>query len=265
MRAKFLKSGLDFPHLLKTTLLGGGWIEGRPEEVYRFWNPVVERGYIDSQVDNYQSLLRDAFPCRPPFRMKLRARISHGNPVGTFGFGLWNDPFSYSLGLAGSSRKWPSSPNALWFFYGSPPNELHFDSDSSGHGFKASCIVSPSLPTVALVPGASIAFLLGNLPMMRRKVVGKIKRAIQASEAPILVDLTNWHTYEIRWSETEAIFMVDDHLANRCSIMPSCPLGLVIWIDNQYAILSPENGIRFGTIPVRQPQWMEIAELTFTP
>jgi len=42
---------------------------------------------------------------------------------------------------------------------------------------------------------------------------------------------------------------------------PSSPLGLVIWIDNQFAVASPENGMRFGVVPLREPQWLEVANL----
>jgi hypothetical protein len=35
----------------------------------------------------------------------------------------------------------------------------------------------------------------------------------------------------------------------------------VVWIDNQYAIASPEKGFRFGVIPTGHQQWLEISDL----
>ncbi len=46
---------------------------------------------------------------------------------------------------------------------------------------------------------------------------------------------------------------------------PVDPLGFVAWIDNQYAVVSPEQGLRFGTLPLPAEQWMEIADLEITP
>jgi hypothetical protein len=35
----------------------------------------------------------------------------------------------------------------------------------------------------------------------------------------------------------------------------------VTWIDNQYAVASPEKGFRFGVIPTSREQWLEISDL----
>jgi hypothetical protein len=42
---------------------------------------------------------------------------------------------------------------------------------------------------------------------------------------------------------------------------PRPPLGLIICIDNQFAVVSPEKGIHFGVEPVVEPQWLEVAGL----
>ena len=44
-------------------------------------------------------------------------------------------------------------------------------------------------------------------------------------------------------------------------VAPHGPLGLVIWIDNQYAALPPTGGLRFGTLANLQPAWLEIEQL----
>jgi hypothetical protein len=38
----------------------------------------------------------------------------------------------------------------------------------------------------------------------------------------------------------------------------------VLWIDNQYAALPPKGRLSFGTLPVPQPAWIEIADIKFS-
>ncbi len=49
-------------------------------------------GYRDAQLDDYSQLPRHRFPHRT-LSLSLRARTSSISPAGTWGFGLWNDPF----------------------------------------------------------------------------------------------------------------------------------------------------------------------------
>jgi hypothetical protein len=44
-------------------------------------------------------------------------------------------------------------------------------------------------------------------------------------------------------------------------VTPHPPLGLVIWIDNQYLVASPQGGFRFGTLKTEAEQWLEIEDL----
>jgi hypothetical protein len=39
------------------------------------------------------------------------------------------------------------------------------------------------------------------------------------------------------------------------------PLGLILWIDNQYAVASPRKGFGFGVLAVDSDQWLEITDL----
>ena len=109
---------------LRPIRIGGGTVDRDAGGVIRLGLPPVDPGYADAQLDDTAGRPRAELRHRPPFRMRLRARVSTPRPVGTLGFGLWNDPFAFSLGFAGASRKLPAWPQALWFFYGSPPNDL---------------------------------------------------------------------------------------------------------------------------------------------
>src|SRR5690606_30297459 len=96
--------------------------------------PAGESGsYRLAQLDDYQGLPRGDFPHQPPFRLRLRARISGAQLPGTWGFGLWNEPLSAQFSF-GSGRKLPALPNAAWFFFASPENHLSLRNDLLGHG-----------------------------------------------------------------------------------------------------------------------------------
>ena len=227
----------------------------------RLMLPPVQQGYADAQLDDYRRLGRSRFPWRPPLHLQLRARASHAAPTGTLGFGFWNDPFSFSLGQGATAGRLPASPAAIWFFYGSPPHDLAFLDDVPGFGWKAACLRSRPIPSPLLALGAPLALLLSRLPWTRGAAVRTARRLFRAQEAVLPDELEAWHTYEITWHACEASFSVDGRIVLLAPDPPPGPLGFVAWIDNQFAVLSPERGIRFGVLPCAEAQWMEIADL----
>ena len=48
------------------------------------------------------------------------------------------------------------------------------------------------------------------------------------------------------------------------SHLPTPPLGLVLWIDNQFAAWTPEGRLGYGVLE-NAAAWMEIEELRFQP
>ena len=249
----------ELPLGLHTHLVGGGGLE-TGEAGLRLTLPPTPSGYADAQVDDYQGLPRHRFPWRPPLHLSLEARASHSAPLGTLGFGFWNDPFAFGLGATG--RRLPAAPRALWFFYGSPPNQLAFSQGAAGQGWLAASLDSPALPAGLLLPLAAGALALSRLPLAGRLAVDAIRRAATAQEAQLSAGLDRWHRYALDWGETEALFSVDGEPALRVHTPPRAPLGFVAWIDNQYAALSTERGIRFGVLPTAEDQWLELRELS---
>ena len=75
-------------------------------------------------------------------------------------------------------------------------------------------------------------------------------------------DVTGWHAYRLEWSPLRSAFWVDDELVLETSVSPRPPLGLVIWIDNQYAAFTPEGKIGFGVLKNAEPAWLEIENLS---
>lgn len=245
---------------LKPLVIGGGVVEPRPSG-WLLSLPTIQKGYSDAQMDDYRALPRSKFHWNPPLQLRLRARANPAEPTGTLGFGFWNDPFSLSLGQGGAARRLPAAPQTAWFFYGSPPNDMALAEGVPGRGWKASVLRSPPIPGLVLLPGAALAAGLALLPGMRRPVMRLARRFIQAQETTIEASLAEWHDYQMRWNSSGVDFWVDGRLVLSTSIVPRPPLGLVIWIDNQYAVASPEGGFRFGTLQTDAEQRFEIANL----
>ncbi len=241
---------------LHRLLLGGGVIQPTGAGGYRLTIPPTPNGYADAQLDDTAGVARSEFAWRPPVRLEVRARASNPQPAGTLGFGFWNAPFAFSLGLGGAGR-WPAPPRALWFFYGSPPNDFTFVRGGAGFGWKAMSIDAPAIASIALAPLAAAAVLLARVRLMRRRVIQAVTGRVLASEQLLDTRLDEWHTYSIEWMTQKAVLRVDGQPLLEAT-PPRSPLGLVIWIDNQFAVISPAKGFAFGTIPTTAEQWLEI-------
>ena len=227
--------------------------------------------YRLAQLDDYAHIRRAQLPWRPPVTLTLHARASSASIPGTWGFGLWNDPFSLSLGFGGGTRRLPTLPNAAWFFFASPPNYLCLQDDLPAQGALASTFRSPTLPAPALALAAPALPLLG-LPPAARLFRQLARRWIHQDAARLSFNaqsghgaITEWHTYTLRWRAQQVIFQVDGDLALETSITPRGPLGLVIWVDNQYAALPPDGHLAYGTLPNPEPVWVEIMDLQIEP
>jgi hypothetical protein len=218
-----------------------------------------EARYTNAQVDDYQGVRRrwferSRFQNEPPLHMSLRARASDRTPVGTLGFGFWNEPFSVSGSVLGT-------PNALWYFYASPPSDMALVSGVPGWGWKAASLNTGRLPGLLLAPAAVGAIALTRVPGLGRPVMKLARRFVAAHEA-ILDDvmLDDWHHYELDWGPGEARFVVDGRERLRSQAPPTGRLGFVMWIDNQYAIASEQGKFGFGVLDLPRDQCLEIQD-----
>jgi len=212
------------------------------------------RNYRVAQLDDYTRLSRRNYPAQPPVSLSLRARVSSESLPGTWGFGLWNDPFGLSLGFGGEPLRLPALPNAIWFFHASQENHLSFR-EKPGHGFLAQVFRAPALPVVRLVKMGL------TLPFSRTKARAIMSSIIEEDAVQLKMDVTKWHTYRFEWGQGRSAFWVDDGLMLETPISPSPPLGLVIWIDNQYAAWQPDGRWAWGLLE-NDRAWLEIANLT---
>jgi hypothetical protein len=251
---------------LKVVYSPGSQVMPAGEGGWRLGVPAGDHGkYRIAQLDDYSGRPRRQFPWRPPFTFSLRARASAEAIPGTWGFGLWNDPFSLSLGFGGGTRRFPALPNTAWFFNASPPNYLSLRDDLPAQGFLAATFRSPVLPGLLLAAFTPALVVLSIPPIARllrrlaRRFIRQDAVRIDGNCKPTSVD---WHVYQIGWNQDNVIFSVDGNTVLSSPISPRGPLALVIWIDNQYAALPPTGRLSFGALPNPQPAWIEISDLS---
>jgi hypothetical protein len=228
---------------------------------WRLEIPIGPQGeYRLAQLDDYTQRSRSHFPWKPPLSLALSARASGNLIQGTWGFGLWNDPFSFSLGFGGGSRRLPALPNAVWFFFAAPQNHLSLRDDLPATGNLAAIFQSANLPSFVLVPG--IVFLpFIFIPPVARLFRRLARRLIRQETVSFNADLTEWHDYRLIWEAHRICFSLDDQTILESSLSPRAPLGLVLWVDNQFLAWSPNGRFEYGNLGTELPAWIEIKEL----
>lgn len=259
--------------------------------------------YRVAQLDDYmQTPRRRLFPHRFELSLSLSARTSSDSIPGTWGFGLWNDPFGLSIGFGGKPFRLPALPNAVWFFGASEENYLSFRAERNevqtkrassafvaknaphsappsgtsqremaANGFLAQTFRSPKFHPLLALAGLAFPFSRKTTRRLMSRVIAEdgiqlrkpsaLENAEYAREKTVSVDPTQWHRYRLEWREKRVSFEVDDVQVFESAVSPHPPLGLVIWIDNQYAAFTPEGKIGFGVLENPEPVSLEIREL----
>jgi hypothetical protein len=236
-----------------------------PGEAYRLMIPAGPADkYRLAQVYDYAKIPRSRFSLRAPVRLSLDARTSSDAIPGTWGFGLWNDPFGLSFGFGGNPFRLPALPNAAWFFGASEENYLSFKDASTSlrsaqrevaaNGFLAQTFRSPRFHPLLIPAGLALPFSRQASRQLLGNVIGE-------DGIGVSVDTTQWHRYSLEWREDRVAFEVDDAQVFESPVSPNPPLGVVIWIDNQYAAFTPEGKIGFGVLENPEPAWLEIKEI----
>ena len=206
--------------------------------------------YSDAQLHDYAGLARSDFPWRPPLALSIRARLS-GDIQGTAGFGFWNNP------LGGV----PALPQAAWFLLASPPSAMELAQDVPGSGWKAATIDAGRPAALGWAPFAPAVLLACRHPGLRRRIWPHVQRALSVDERLLVLEPGDWHTYEIFWFRRRVIFGVDGHQVLVSRHAPRGPLGLVIWIDNQWARVTPSGSFGWGLLDAATPQSLEWTDL----
>jgi len=222
------------------------------------------RSYRLAQLDDYARTQRTRLKHAPPWTFSVRARVSGLDLPGTWGFGLWNDPFGFSLGFGGGKPgRLPTLPQTAWFMHASRPNWLSLRDDPErvpANGFFAGTFRSPRIPSFLLAPGL-LALPLCTVRPISRVLRRLAARIIRQDAARVDLDVRQWHQYSIEWLPDDCMFSVDGNIILDTDCSPRQPLGLVVWIDNQFAAWTPEGRLGYGSLE-NPAAWLEIENLS---
>jgi hypothetical protein len=223
--------------------------------------PTTASTYSDAQIWDYLGANRQLmFRWQPPLRMTVTAWASHSAAElrGTAGFGFWNQPFMPGQAL-------PRLPRYAWFFFGSPPGNMRFVRSVAGHGWKAATLDMSRWQFLMLAPGAPLGFLLMRNPALYQRLWPLAEWAIGAAEYPLEVDLREHHTYTLEWRKDRIQYAVDGVPVYESPFAPQGKLGFVAWIDNQYAVVTPQGELGMGLLATTESQWLQIDSLDIVP
>jgi hypothetical protein len=211
--------------------------------------PVTKDGYHNAQISTYTQKMD--FVHEAPARLTIRA-YGEGEIRGTAGYGFWNHPYepgSWRLRL----------PKACWFFYGSPPNNMALAKGVPGFGWKAATFDAANWRFLTLLPTAPVGFLLMRLSALYNALWPIGQRALGVSERLLEADLLKKpHDYGLEWRKDGVTFSIDGQTVHETELSPGGRLGFVAWMDNQYAVVTPQGRFGFGTVDVPEMQALHI-------
>ncbi|HEV2403673.1 MAG TPA: hypothetical protein VGS08_05750 [Candidatus Saccharimonadales bacterium] len=246
-------------------LAGGAYAELKNSVLRLGYEKAAPDNYTDAQIDDYTMLGRKDYLWWPPLRMIVQARFSHNAATpdateatknvlrGTTGFGFWNKPFTMQ-------GHWFTKPQAVWFFYSAPPSDIALVPGVPGWGWKAQVINTTSTSIAANALPAAIAAGYGRL-VNTQPAGHAVRRLAGAHEKIITKNMKDWHTYTLEWRKHETLFWVDNALLYKTDTAPTKPLGFVAWLDNEYAVVTPQGELQFGKTTCGK-QWLDIDSVT---
>lgn len=247
-------TGLD--PLWQITETGQGGVVRRHGALHLTLPTAEANAYSNAQITSYDPKKPD-FQFKPSLRMTITAfsSLHPGDLQGTAGFGFWNHPFE-----PGSAMR--MRPQALWFFFGAPPNNMPLAEGVPGHGWKAATFDAKRKRALALLPFAPIGVLLMRFPALYRRLWPIGQKAIGVQEAVLAANLLNSeHIYTLEWTPNKARFTVDDKLVLETSRPPRGQLGFIAWMDNQYRVVTPQGEFAGGLVEVPRPQSLVLREI----
>lgn len=247
---------------LQVTCTPSSTITGADWGAVRLKIPGVPKGiYSLAQLDDYTDLPRHAFRWQPPLTLCAELRASQRELPGTWGIGLWNDPFSLALGMGGGVRRFPVLPQCAWFFFASPENYLSLGDNQPAHGALASVWRSAALPASLLgllaAPTLPLLMVAPAARLLRRAA----RRLVHQSTCNLAHDPCDWHTYQINWHTHRTQLYIDGKVMLDTPLSPRAPLGLVLWLDNQYMSWQPNGKLSAGTLATAIESWIEVKNL----
>lgn len=236
----------------RVTELGSGIVRAS-ETGFRLLLPSASSdAYSDAQISDYST--RADFGNKPPLRLSLRARAD-GELRGTAGFGFWNHVFM-------PGQRSFRLPQAIWFLFTSPDSDIALARGIAGNGWKAAAINARDWRFLALLPFAPLGFLLMRSRPLYDALWPIGQRAIGVSEALLNGELLReCHSYSIDWQAGRATFAVDGEVVHQADPVAPGPLGFIAWIDNQYAVVTPQGRFRWGLLAAPGAQSLDLSAI----
>ena len=236
--------------------VGGGIVQQSRDEVRLLLPPASASDYHDAQISDYRESARD-FVNAPPLRLELSARAP-GEISGTAGFGFWNHAFA-------PGQRGFRLPQAIWFFFGGCASDISLAQGLPGDGWKAATFNARNWRFRALLPLAPAGFLLMRSRRFYEALWPLGQAVLGVHEAALdRAALTEFHRYRIDWRRDGATFAVDGDVVLRAPNPPQNRLGFIAWIDNQYAIVTPQGRFGGGLLEIRQEQSLELRDIRLT-
>jgi hypothetical protein len=251
----------DFAEIMdprwKVTQQGNGSVYRRPGTLHlALQADETNSTYHNAQITEYTPAQKD-FQFRAPLTMKIVAygSLHPNNMRGTAGFGFWNHPFS-------PDQKGWGLPQTLWFFFSSKESNMALAKGVEGNGWKAATMDAKRGLARLLLPLAPIAVLLMRVKALYNALYPIGQGALGIQEVRLESELlTALHTYEIDWRKDGATFRVDGEVVHETSHAPQGALGFIAWIDNQFAVVTPQGNFQMGLVPVEKVQSLVIESI----
>lgn len=241
----------------KITQQGSGSVYRRPGALHLgLQSDEANTTYHNAQITEYAPTQKD-FQFRAPLTLKVQAYSSlHPNNMkGTAGFGFWNHPFS-------PDQKGWGLPQTLWFFFSGSQSNMALAKDVAGNGWKTATMDAKRGLARVLLPLAPLAMPLMRVKSLYNALYPIGQSALGVSEAVLDAELLqSLHTYEIEWRKNGAIFRIDDEIVHQTNHAPQGALGFIAWMDNQFAIVTPQGHLQMGLVPVEKTQSLVIEKI----
>ena len=235
--------------------IGAGQVNERADGVHLTIPEASKAAYHDAQLTDYDPTRRD-FRYQPPLRMSITAYATTSDIKGTAGFGFWNHPFV-------PGERGVRLPQAVWFFFGSAENDMALAQGVPGNGWKAATFNAQRAGFLALLPAAPLGVLLMNSRPLYDALWPIGQRAIGVHESALDIGLLREaHTYTLDWHKNGARFYVDGDKVLDAPDAPQKPLGFIAWVDNQYAVVTPQGRFRFGLLAVPHEQALVVQHVS---
>lgn len=197
--------------------------------------------YSNAQLDDYHHLSRHAFPWHPPVRLSMwvKTPVAH---QGTWGFGWWNAPYSPLTSAM------PARPASAWFF-GNGHGNMAWTPHSAATGFKAATLETRTWQSLLIAPFTPIILLANRVPHIYRWLWQRIMPSLRLGETMIAMPNDDtWHHYVIDWRVNSVTWVIDGTPVAHSPHAPHGPLGVCIWIDNQWLSATPTGQFGWGLV-----------------